>query len=186
MANITPKDPVTLGLTTQRELDAAVAKAAKAAGAPAPTDTRFDGDRAALIEELRDERERHVREAEAALAGADDEALRDEILPGIRDPFKNTRAALIRRALRLTTLIMATVEDVSQLSFEAALARLEEIVRTLEKGEAPLDRSIELYQEGDRLKRHCEARLKDAQARIEQIAFGSDGKPAGLKPFDAG
>ena len=69
--------------------------------------------------------------------------------------------------------------DVSQLSFEAALQRLEEIMRTLEKGEAPLDRSIELYQEGDRLKRHCEA-------RIEQIAFGSDGKPAGLKPFDAG
>ena len=45
---------------------------------------------------------------------------------------------------------MATAEDVSQLSFEAALARLEEIVRTLEKGEAPLDQSIELYQEGDR------------------------------------
>ncbi|HWU92517.1 MAG TPA: exodeoxyribonuclease VII small subunit, partial [Sphingomicrobium sp.] len=53
----------------------------------------------------------------------------------------------------------AAETDVSQLSFEAALARLEEIVRTLEKGEAPLDRSIELYQEGDRLKRHCEARL---------------------------
>jgi exodeoxyribonuclease VII small subunit len=81
---------------------------------------------------------------------------------------------------------MATAPDVSQLSFEAALARLEEIVRTLEKGEAPLDQSIELYQEGDRLKRHCEARLKDAQVRIEQIAFGSDGKPAGVKPFDAG
>ena len=46
--------------------------------------------------------------------------------------------------------------------------------------------SITLYQEGDRLRRHCEARLKDAQARIEQIALGSDGKPAGLKPFDAG
>ena len=73
---------------------------------------------------------------------------------------------------------MATAadNDVSSMSFEAALARLEDIVRTLEKGEAPLDRSIELYQEGDRLKRHCEARLKDAQARIEQIAFGSDGK----------
>jgi exodeoxyribonuclease VII small subunit len=55
------------------------------------------------------------------------------------------------------------------MSFEAALQRLEEIVRALEKGEAPLDQSIELYQEGDRLKRHCEARLKDAQARIEQI-----------------
>jgi len=63
---------------------------------------------------------------------------------------------------------MATVEtsDVEQLSFEDALKRLEEIVRTLEKGEAPLDQSIELYQEGDRLRRHCEARLKDAQARI--------------------
>ncbi|MBA3669722.1 MAG: exodeoxyribonuclease VII small subunit [Sphingomonas sp.] len=76
--------------------------------------------------------------------------------------------------------------DVSQLSFEAALKRLEEIVRTLEKGEAPLDQSIELYQEGDRLKRHCEARLKDAQMRIEQIALGGNGQPAGLKPFDAG
>jgi len=83
---------------------------------------------------------------------------------------------------------MATAEtsNVEQLSFEDALRRLEEIVRTLEKGEAPLDQSIDLYQEGDRLRRHCEARLKDAQARIEQIAFGSDGKPAELKPFDAG
>jgi exodeoxyribonuclease VII small subunit len=73
-----------------------------------------------------------------------------------------------------------------ELSFEAALARLEEIVRLLERGEAPLDKSIELYQEGDRLKRLCEARLKEAQARIEQIAFGADGKPAGVTPFDAG
>ena len=80
----------------------------------------------------------------------------------------------------------AETSDVSELSFETALARLEEIVRTLEKGEAPLDLSIALYQEGDKLRRQCEARLKDAQARIEQIAFGSDGKPAGLKPFDAG
>src|SRR5690242_20925745 len=73
MANITPKDPVALGLTTQRELDAAVAKAAKAAGAAAPTDTRLEGDRAALIEQLRAERELHAREAEAALAEASDE-----------------------------------------------------------------------------------------------------------------
>jgi exodeoxyribonuclease VII small subunit len=81
---------------------------------------------------------------------------------------------------------MADQNDIEALSFEDALRRLEEIVRTLEKGEAPLDQSIELYQEGDRLKRHCEARLKEAQARIEQIALGSDGQPAGLKPFDAG
>jgi hypothetical protein len=90
MANITPKDPVTLGLSSQRELDAAVAKAAKAAGKTEQQDTRFEGDRAALIEQLRAEREQHVRDAEAALAAAGDEALRDEIVPGIRDPFKNT------------------------------------------------------------------------------------------------
>ena len=89
IANITPKDPVTLGLTTQRELDAAVAKAAKAAGIPAPVDTRFDSDREALLVQLRGEREQHVRDAEAALAAAGDEALADEIVPGIRDPFKN-------------------------------------------------------------------------------------------------
>lgn len=81
---------------------------------------------------------------------------------------------------------MADQTDIGALNFEDALRRLEEIVRTLEKGEAPLDQSIELYQEGDRLKRHCEARLKEAQARIEQIALGADGQPAGLKPFDAG
>jgi hypothetical protein len=90
MANITAKDPVTLGLTTQRELDAAVAKAAKAAGAPAPSDTRLESDREALLDQLRSEREQHIRDAEAALADAGDEALRDEIVPGIRDPFKNT------------------------------------------------------------------------------------------------
>ena len=45
---------------------------------------------------------------------------------------------------------------------------------------------IELYQRGDRLKRHCEARLKAAQTRIEQIALGADGKPVGTYPFDAG
>ena len=93
MANITAKDPVTLGLTSQRELDAAVAKAAKAAGVPAPTDTRFDSDRDALIQELRQEREQHARDAEAALAGAADEDLRDEVVPGIRDPFKNIPSA---------------------------------------------------------------------------------------------
>ena len=92
MANIQPKDPVTLGLTTQRELDAAVAKAEKAAGREAQPDTRFEGDRAALIEELRAEREQHARDAEAAFAAAEagdtGELASDEIVPGIKDPFK--------------------------------------------------------------------------------------------------
>jgi len=67
IANIVPKDPVTLGLTTQRELDAAVAKAAKASGVEqAPTDHRLEGDREALIEQLRAERQQAARDAEAA------------------------------------------------------------------------------------------------------------------------
>src|SRR4028119_1421369 len=66
-------------------------------------------------------------------------------------------------------------ESTSELSFEAALARLEEIVRLLERGEAPLDQSIELYQEGDRLKRHCEARPQPAEARRLQGAFQAGG-----------
>ena len=68
IANIQPKDPVTLGLCSQRELDALVAKAAKQAGIEAQQDTKFDGDREALIEELRRERETAARDAEAALA----------------------------------------------------------------------------------------------------------------------
>lgn len=69
MANIVPKDPVTLGLCPQRELDAVVAKAAKKAGLEAPVDSRLDGDRAALIDELRAEREAHARAADALMHG---------------------------------------------------------------------------------------------------------------------
>lgn len=87
MANIQPKDPVTLGLTSQRELDAAVAKAQKAAGMSERVDTRLEGDRASLIEQLRAEREQHVRDAEAALSEAE-HGRPDEIVPGIVDPFK--------------------------------------------------------------------------------------------------
>jgi len=91
IANIQPKDPVTLGLTSQRELDAAVAKAQKAAGTQQVDDGRLDSDRAALIEQLRAERERHAREADAALIDAqrDEHGLAPgEIVPGIADPFR--------------------------------------------------------------------------------------------------
>ncbi len=76
--------------------------------------------------------------------------------------------------------------EIEPLSFEAALAELETIVRSLEAGTAPLDESIELYQRGDRLKRHCEARLKAAQARIDQISVDPEGRPTGTSSFDAG
>ena len=83
--NITPKDPVTLGLTTQRDLDAAVAKAGKAAGQEPPTDTRLEGDREALLDQLRAERAAAIRgadtEGQMSAAEADARAL-------FGDPFK--------------------------------------------------------------------------------------------------
>ncbi len=83
IANITPKDPVTLGLCSQRELDAIVAKAAKAAGIEAPVDNRLEGDRAALITELRAEREQAARDAENA-----DHVETELEARGFQDPFK--------------------------------------------------------------------------------------------------
>lgn len=90
IANITPKDPVTLGLCSQRELDALVAKAAKAAGIEAPVDNRLEGDREALIEELRAQRDTAVREAEAAHAAAEagGEPVAEVGPQGFVDPFR--------------------------------------------------------------------------------------------------
>jgi hypothetical protein len=89
IANIQPKDPVTLGLTSQRELDAAVAKAAKAAGLQAQGDVGMERDREALIGELRAEREAAAREAEAALA-AEQAEVEGEVAAGqgFEDPFR--------------------------------------------------------------------------------------------------
>ncbi|MCA3254469.1 MAG: exodeoxyribonuclease VII small subunit [Alphaproteobacteria bacterium] len=76
-------------------------------------------------------------------------------------------------------------QDVTALSFEQALVELESIVRKLESGEASLEDSIDLYQRGAALKAHCEAKLRDATARIEKIQVGADGAPTGTVPFDA-
>jgi exodeoxyribonuclease VII small subunit len=76
--------------------------------------------------------------------------------------------------------------DISAMSFEEALRSLEEVVRRLEGGEVPLDESIALYERGEALRRHCQARLDAAQERIEKIVAGPDGKPQGTAPFDAG
>ncbi|WP_082449530.1 DUF1013 domain-containing protein [Sphingomonas sp. Leaf67] len=83
IGNITPKDPVTLGLCSQRELDALVGKAAKAAGIEAPADTRLEGDREALIEQLRNERTQAARDAELAERGE-----LPETSGSFFDPFK--------------------------------------------------------------------------------------------------
>jgi exodeoxyribonuclease VII small subunit len=75
--------------------------------------------------------------------------------------------------------------EISQMSFEDALRALEDVVRKLETGEVPLDDSISLYERGEALRRHCLARLDAAQARIEKIVAGPDGKAVGMEPFEA-
>ena len=71
-------------------------------------------------------------------------------------------------------------------NFEEALKALEAIVRQLESGEAPLDESIALYEQGNRLRALCQQRLDAAKARIEAIALNADGSSNGTQPFDAG
>lgn len=75
-------------------------------------------------------------------------------------------------------------DTIAGLSFEAALKELEEIVHRLETGEAPLDESIALYARGDRLRAHCDERLKSAKARIEKIQLDANGEPRGVEPLD--
>lgn len=73
--------------------------------------------------------------------------------------------------------------EVAELSFEEALEELKQIVGRLERGEGRLDDAIEAYERGARLKAHCEAKLKEAQAKIERIGLGPDGTPH-AEPFD--
>jgi exodeoxyribonuclease VII small subunit len=79
----------------------------------------------------------------------------------------------------------ASNDDIKALSFEAALAQLEEIVGKLESGRAPLAESIAIYERGEALKAHCEALLRTAEARIEKITLSREGKATGTEPLDA-
>jgi exodeoxyribonuclease VII small subunit len=72
----------------------------------------------------------------------------------------------------MTTTTKSTVDD---LSFEEAMAELESIVRGLESGDIELEASIEAYERGAALKKHCEKKLAGAKARIEKITVGSNG-----------
>jgi len=72
---------------------------------------------------------------------------------------------------------MAEAPAIETLSFEQALAELEQIVGKLESGQAPLDDSIRLYERGAALKAHCEKRLEAARLRVEKIVMGAQGAP---------
>lgn len=76
--------------------------------------------------------------------------------------------------------------EIKDMSFEDALRALEGVVRQLESGDVALDDSIDLYERGEKLRQHCQARLDAAQARIEKIVQGPGGAATGTQPFDAG
>jgi exodeoxyribonuclease VII small subunit len=69
----------------------------------------------------------------------------------------------------------AMPDDIAAMTFEQALAVLDRIVQQLESGQVDLEASIEIYTRGTLLKRHCEAKLRDAQERVEKIVLGPDG-----------
>jgi exodeoxyribonuclease VII small subunit len=69
----------------------------------------------------------------------------------------------------------ATPRDVTALSFEDALAELETIVKGLEGGQQKLEDAISAYERGAALRRHCEAKLAEAEARVAAIVRAADG-----------
>ena len=75
-------------------------------------------------------------------------------------------------------------KPVAEMSFEEAMVELERVVSQLESGQAPLDQSIALYERGEALRAHCDARLKDAELRVSKIIQGTDGEAKGAEPFD--
>jgi exodeoxyribonuclease VII small subunit len=75
----------------------------------------------------------------------------------------------------------AIPETIAKLSFEDALAELEKIVRNLEEGKTRLDEAVAAYERGAHLKRHCEAKLKEAELKVEKITIRDDGS-IGLEP----
>ncbi len=79
---------------------------------------------------------------------------------------------------------MTKQHAIESLSFETALKELEEIVRSLETGEAALEESITAYERGTQLKTHCEKKLRDAQEKIEKISVQKDGSVT-MQPFDS-
>lgn len=74
--------------------------------------------------------------------------------------------------------------QITDLSFEHALAELEAIVEQLEAGKVDLEKSIAIYERGQKLREHCDRLLRAAEARIEKITLKGNGTPSGTEPLD--
>ena len=76
-------------------------------------------------------------------------------------------------------------KPVTEMSFEEAMRELEQVVGQLERGEVPLEQSIQLYERGALLKARCEEKLKEAEEKVAAITLDASGQPTGTQPLDA-
>ncbi|MEL6887337.1 MAG: exodeoxyribonuclease VII small subunit [Pseudomonadota bacterium] len=77
-----------------------------------------------------------------------------------------------------------TDRPVDEMSFEEAMAELEQVLGQLERGDVALDDSISLYERGALLKKRCETKLREAEEKVAAITTDADGNPTGLKPVE--
>jgi len=75
-------------------------------------------------------------------------------------------------------------DDVNEMSFEQAIAALEQVVGQLERGDVALDESIALYERGAELRARCQAELKRAEEKVAKLTLDADGNAAGTAPLD--
>ncbi|MEM6889371.1 MAG: exodeoxyribonuclease VII small subunit [Pseudomonadota bacterium] len=73
---------------------------------------------------------------------------------------------------------------VDEMTFEQAMAELEQVLGQLERGDVALDESITLYERGAALKARCETKLKEAEEKVAAITLDANGAPAGTKPVE--
>ena len=78
-----------------------------------------------------------------------------------------------------------TATPVPDMTFEQAMADLEQVVTQLERGDVALEDSIALYERGAQLKKHCEAKLKQAEEKLAAITLDGNGEPSGTTPVEA-
>ncbi len=74
--------------------------------------------------------------------------------------------------------------DIKEMTFERALKELESIVGRLERGDVELEESIAIYERGEALREHCDKLLRQAEAKVEKLTVGPDGRPKGTEPLD--
>ena len=75
-------------------------------------------------------------------------------------------------------------KPVEEMSFEEAMRELEQVVGTLERGDVELEKSIELYERGAKLKARCEAKLAEAEEKVRAITLDGSGQPSGTTPVE--